>query len=899
MGVRTGRAAGCAVSALLFCGGVAAQAPANDDSLLRAPIASPAAPLAPRVDSLAPPRVYTTSPSALDGPVTYSMRDSMRYDVAAQTITLYGEATVAFEDVTLTAGRMTIDNRDGIVTAEPALDSAGREVERPSFSQGPQTFTARGLRYNFNTRKGVVYNATTQQGDLYVLGGRTKIVAADPDDPARVDNTVYNSDAIITTCDHERPHYGIRSNKQKVIPNKQVIVGPSQVELGGVPTPLWLPFGFFPIGSSERSGLIFPTDYTYTDVDGFGFQQVGWYFPWNERWHSSLTADIFLRGTLRLNAVNTYNARYRYSGSADVGFASNRRETVLAAVPATDTTPAVPRRAEEFFEQSIAITWSHVQDRKANPYRNFRANVNFQTGDYARDNRQDYASQVTNIFRSNLGYTFRFPDHPTWNLTAGLDHSQNTNTGQVTINFPQLRFSTGALYPFAALGNSPTAWYKKAVVNYTAQARGTLQGVDSVIYSSEGLRGAEYGGQHSATFTAPVTVAKYFRLSPNVGVTQTFFADRVTRRLVRTLAGVDTNEIVFGGDTLTTLDSTFVDAIETETRRGFDQAVALTQANLSLSTQVYGTARFRLGPLRGIRHIVTPSVNIGYSPDYSRAPFNYYDAVLDDPDGLEEPFLRFPTRPFSAGSLPDEMALRVGYSLNNRLETKVLGRADSAATIKTLLNAFTLAGSYNLAADSLRWSSIRMSGGQVTLFDNILRVGFGGTLDIYAVDDAGRRFDETLLSRGEGLVRIETFNFRLGVQATLRQLRDLALGERSAPAPTEIFSLVEKFRLSYNFTRTFRGSGANRGWNTGANSINVNTGQIAISPKWSIRALTVGYDVRTRRLTYPSLSLGRDLHCWEMDFFWAPRLSTFTFSIRVKPSSLGFLELPYRRGSRF
>ena len=848
-------------------------------------------------DTLAPRRTYTVSPSALDAPVSYSMRDSMRYDVAAQTIYLYGEATVAFEDITLTAGQMTIDNQAGIVTAEPALDSAGREIERPSFEQGPQAFTARGLRYNFRTRKGVVYNAKTTQGDLYVLGGRTKIVAADPEDPERVDNTVYNSDAIITTCELDHPHYGIRSNKQKVIPNKQVIVGPSQVELGGVPTPLWLPFGFFPIGSSERSGLIFPTDYTYTDVDGFGFQQVGWYFPWNETWHSSVTADIFLKGTFRLNTVNNYNRRYRYSGSANVGWAMNRQENVLPAIPSVEGRDSIPRRPDVSFARSIAITWSHVQDRKANPYRNFRANVNFQTNDYARRNGQSYASQVTNVIRSNLGYTFRFPNHPTWNLTAGLNHSQNTNTQQVTFNFPEARFSTGAIYPFANLGNNSTAWYKKAVINYTAQARGTLQGADSVIYTSEGLRQAEYGAQHSATFTAPATVFKYFRLSPNVGVTQTFFGSELQRSL-RSRFQVDEDEQIIDGDTILILDSTEVFSVFDTTIRGFDQAIALTQANLSLSTQVYGTARFRLGPLRGVRHIVTPSLSLGYSPDYSRAPFNYYEDVLDDPTGIEDPYLRFPTRPFSAGSLDDQLALRVGYSLNNRLETKVLGRADSAATIRTLLNNFSFSGSYNLAADSLKWSQIRMSGGQFTLFDNLLRLGFGGSLDVYAVDAAGRRFDETLLSRGEGLVRIETFDFRLGVQATLRELRDLIEGSSTEVAPTEIFSLVDKFRISYNFTRNYRGSGPRRGWNTGANSVNV-SGSIPITPKWSIRTLTLGYDLTSRRLTYPTLSLGRDLHCWEMDFFWAPRVRTFTFSIRVKPSSLGFLELPYRRGSRF
>ena len=338
------------------------------------------------VDSTRPTRAYRLSPDALTAQVDYKMLDSMHYSIAEKKIRLYREAEVNYTDIKLNAGYMEIDYGTNLVYAEPRVDSAGAKTELPSFSQGPQAFTAQGLNYNFSTRKGIITNATTQQGDLYVLGGKTKLVAADERDPRRANNTVYNQDAIITTCELDHPHYGIRSSKQKVIPGKQVIVGPSNVELGGVPTPLWLPFGFFPIGSSERSGLIFPTDYTYTTESGFGFEGVGWYFPWNDKVHTALTTDLFLKGTLRADVSTQYSTRYKYRGAFVLNFSRNRQEI----------------EGREAFQQSGSLLWNHTQDPKAHPYRTFSASVNFQTNNNARRNYASAAAQTSNIFRSDV-----------------------------------------------------------------------------------------------------------------------------------------------------------------------------------------------------------------------------------------------------------------------------------------------------------------------------------------------------------------------------------------------------------------------------------------------------------------------------------------------------------------
>ena len=831
------------------------------------------------VDSSGPALVYRVSPDALTATVEYKMRDSMHYSVAEEKIRLYREAEVNYTDITLGAGYMEIDYGADLVEAEPIVDSVGVEVERPSFAQGSQAFTAQGIRYNFDTRKGIITNAVTQQGDLYVLGGKTKLVAADERDPRRADNVVYNADAIITTCELDHPHYGIRSSKQKFIPGKQVIVGPSNVELGGVPTPLWLPFGFFPVGSAERSGLIFPSDYTYTELDGFGFQGVGWYFPFNDKIHTALSTDLFLKGTLRADVTTDYSNRYKYRGNFNLNIARNRLEAL----------------GVESFTNSGSLRWNHTQDPKAHPYRTFSANVSFSTNLNERRNNASAFAQTRNTQSSAINYAVRFPRHPSWNLSASAQQSQNFATRAVTIR-PQVQFRTGQINPFSRAGNS-RSWYRKATVDYSASVLGNIRATDETVFDGQPYRDGLYGGQHQVRLSAPVNVLKYFRLDPNVSYQESYYLDRRFREFV-TVVDTLRDTLFIEGDTIVTEDlqsrvlptpsDTTVDA------GGFNVARSF-RAALSLSTQVYGTARFRLGPLRGVRHIITPSISTGYQPDYSRSPFDYYEDLVNPISGEVTTYLRFPNQPFSPGSLPAQESFNVSYRLGNRIETKLRSRTDSTDNVSTLVNGLNFSGSYNPGADSLRWSPVTVSGAQLSLFRKIVRVNLQGlTLGVYELNEAGRPVDRTLASAGRFPFRIDRFGYSVSAGLTLAQARELVVGTEAPLPPNSIYNLISRFNISYNFSRTFT---RQLGWSNGANTVNV-SGPLPITDKWSIRSITIGYDFERERITYPTLSLGRDLHCWEMDFFWSPAFNNqFTFSIRVKPSSLGFLNVPYRRGS--
>ncbi|MGV3638621.1 MAG: hypothetical protein ACO1NQ_13355, partial [Flavobacteriales bacterium] len=61
----------------------------------------------------------------LDEEVKYSARDSMRYDIAEQTVYLYGAATVKYGDVEMTADRIIFNFKNEETQAFGAPDSSG------------------------------------------------------------------------------------------------------------------------------------------------------------------------------------------------------------------------------------------------------------------------------------------------------------------------------------------------------------------------------------------------------------------------------------------------------------------------------------------------------------------------------------------------------------------------------------------------------------------------------------------------------------------------------------------------------------------------------------------------------------------------------------------------------
>ena len=77
------------------------------------------------------------------------------------------------------------------------------------------------------------------------------------------------------------------------------------------------------------------------------------------------------------------------------------------------------------------------------------------------------------------------------------------------------------------------------------------------------------------------------------------------------------------------------------------------------------------------------------------------------------------------------------------------------------------------------------------------------------------------------------------------------------------------------------------------------TGDVNITPKWKV-GFRSGYDFEKGDITFTSIDIYRDLHCWEMSFNWIPFgfQQSWNFSINIKSSLLQDLKLDKKKDFR-
>ena len=886
--------------------------PMNWDSLIRANVAQP------QTDSLVfslsdtiPGGLADTlsgnldrvtfSKDSLDAPVDYTAVDSMIYDIEGQKVHMFGQAQVTYTTINLTADYIMFDWATNEVIAEGRPDSVGRMAGFPQFEDGQQSFTADRMRYNFKTRKGIVYDVTTAQGDITVQGRKSKFVSTEQTvgDSTTRNDVVFSQNAIFTTCQHPEPHFGIRSTKQKVVPGKLVIVGPSNLEIMGVPTPVWLPFGFFPLAEGRRTGLLFPNDYEYSPQWGFGIRDIGWFFPLGDHFNLSVTGNIYLKGTWGLNAYSQYRKRYKYNGGLRIGYDSRRSE---------DSEGVVTR------QNSFAFTWSHSQDAAAHPTNTLGGSINIQTNGFQSRVYNDANRVLQNQLNSNFTFAKNWQDKPI-SFSAAFNHSQNTQTQNVTINFPVLQFQTRALYPFRRkVRSGKERWYENITMRYKSEARNRFTATDTSLFTQQTLNDAEFGVRQDLNVGTSFKLLKYFSLNPNVTYREVWYFNSLQKEFDPTLEIV--SDTIFApdgsGDFEVVYDTIGFGTVEDIKKYGFKPFREFS-AGIGMNTQIFGTVRFRGGWLRGLRHVVKPSIGLSFSPNYLSEGRGYFDYVQTDvrfPDDLD----RYSIFEGNIYGSPPESGQRMAltYGLNNIFEAKYYSKKDSTEKNMKLFDNLNISGSYNFAADTLQWSQVGMSG-TARFFKGITTLSMRATFDPYIENEEGRRINTTVWSVNKRLLRFVQANANFNTRITVSKIRALFENKEEEVVTdlreeaeeranrkreeTDFLSLFENFSISHNLAMRLDKTDEGRDtFFVSTHAINFQ-GRVDLTPNWGIRVGNFGYDFVRKGISYPSVGFTRNLHCWELGLQWAPTRGTYSFYIRVKPGSLDFLNIPYERNN--
>jgi hypothetical protein len=797
----------------------------------------------------------------LDVPVYYEAQDSMLFDFIKQKIFMFGSAHVIYEDIQLWADYIEMDVNNNEILAFGIPDSLGIEQGKPVFKEGEEEFKSDTIRYNFDTKKGLIKQVITKFEESFLHGGITKM---------HPNKHIHITDGKFTTCDLDHPHYYFKISKAVVIPDDKIVSGPVYLVVEDIPTPLGLPFVFFPNTKGGSSGVIIP-EFGEEENRGFFLRNGGYYFAINDYLDLTVLGDFYARGSWGLGLQSNYRKRYKYNG--DFQFKYNKNVFGY-------------RGLENYQAQSLyAVRWRFAQDPKARPNSNFSADVNISSSAFDRFNSYSANNFMSNTKQSSISYSNSLPNTP-FSLTAALRHSQNNRDGTVNLTLPDISLSSTRLFPFkrkTAVGASK--WYEKIGFNYSMNMTNQVTAHEDSIFTitADNLRN---GISHRIPISTSLKFLKFTTLTPSFNYNERWY-----------MRSVEKQWVIPDGADAGYLQDTYIN----EFSRVWDYSTSL-----NWNTQIYGTFQFKGKNLKAIRHVVSPSVSFTYLPDFGTERYSYYDeysrimynANTGQYDTVSYFYSRFETAPY--GTPPRGGAGSVNFNLGNNLEMKVSDKRDTSNNDKKIkiFESLNFTTNYNIMADSLKWAPVNMSGRTRI---NFLNVNFNALFDPYAIAEnpyggAGVRINKAEYLESGKLFRLTSANLNLGFSLNSKNMPTKEVSNEQMrslygyPEHYVDFDIPWNVRINYSlrYSKPYYESNV-------VQTVNV-SGDFNLTSKWKI-SFTSGYDVKNKKASYTTIDVYRDLHCWEASIHIVPfgTHKSYMFQINVKADMLKDLKIAKRR----
>lgn len=763
-------------------------------------------------------------------------------------MTLFDKAELYYQDIELKSGIIVLDYEKNEIYAGRIKDSTGKYTQLPVFKQGVNVIEPDSIRFNFKTKKALVWNSRTEQNDFKIKAEITK----------RENDSVYfmKRARFTTSEDIENPEYYFQTSKVKFVPGKKSVIGLTHMVIANVPTPLIMPFAFFPMTETSESGIIMPT-FNDTRQRGFALQNGGYYFALSDNYDLAILGDYYTNGSYALRAETSYAKRYKYNGNINIRF-----ENLITS----------ERGYPDYTKSNIYnIQWSHNKDQKSNPNSRFSASVNMGSSTYFQQsiNQVNNNSRLNNTLSSSVSYSKTFNSVPQVNMSLTATHSQNTQTQTINMTLPSLQLNVDRIFPFAPKDGEKRGIFKNINFQYTLRGDNRIETKDSLFFKPQMFRDANSGFQHSIPLSTNFKLFKYFSASASLNYNEVWYFKTINKRFDN-----QQNKVV--------------ESFE----NGFD-AFRTYNFSSSIGTTIYGTFNFGSNKkIQSIRHVIRPSVAYSYAPSFEK----YYDTYASDGSGtIIKEYTRFERGIYGSPGLGKSNI--ISFDISNTFEAKVRDKDATKTEPKKimLLNNLNFHTDYNATSDSLRWSPLRISGG-TTLFKNKMNVNFATTLDPYAIDNSGRRINTFNWNNEGSLFRMTssnlTINYSLastdgeenknkqgernggrsddlyGTNTDFSDRRDSQFNQRedSENKISEFFKSTIPWDLTMAYSLTY--SNNNRENKIIGNTLSFST-NIELTPKWRI-GTSSGYDFVQKGVTYTQFRFERDLLSWRMDFNWLP-----------------------------
>ena len=829
-----------------------------------------------RVDSM-----NMLSKSSLEAPAFTTARDSIVEDFSngKRIIYYYGDVSVTYGNIKLTADYMEYDLATQIVFARGTKDSTGVITGKPVMEQGGKSYTMEEVRYNFKTQKARITNMVTQEQDGILHGQNIKMM---PDKSINITKGKY------TVCDCEHPHYYLHLTAAKVMtrPSQKTVFGPAYPVIEDVPLPIGLPFGFIPKRPDRATGILFPT-FGEEQSRGFYLRDLGLYFVIGEYFDIALTGDIYTLGSWAVDLNSRYKVNYKCNGNFSLTYSNDQTGE---------------KGSSDFFQtKNFGVRWSHSQDAKARPGTSFSASVNFSSPSNNRYNSTSVQEALQNQISSSISYSKNW--NGKFNLSVNALHNQNSRDSSYSFTLPNITFSVSRFYPFKRKNRvGKERFYERFSFGYSTTLQNRINFKASEFNKPGFWDKFQNGMAHNFQIGLPnFTLFKYINITPSISYGMNWFFRKT--------------EKVYNPDT---------GKVEDVQGKAFGTfgATHTYSGSISINTRLYGLFNFgKHRKLQAIRHVLSPSISASFSPEKGTHFNGWRTLTYVDRNGVE----RSQDYNIYAGqlnSVPGKgKTASLNFSLGNNFEAKVRDLKDTTGTgskkIK-LIDQLNFTTGYNFLADSLRMNNVG-----ITMSTSVFgKLGINANLnfDPYAIlvdksNPSGRRINRFAVQEGQGLLRLTNASVSLSYSISGEGKINGNDGRGQSGTPADHYQRIYyhpitgeyipggwlyytnpnvpwsiNINYSFSYRQSFQYSnGQVINKNNFTQTVGL-SGNVKLTPRLSLN-LTTNFDLMALKMSTTQLSATYDLHCFNINVSWIPNGQWESWSFRIQANAAALADL--------
>lgn len=804
----------------------------------------------------------------IDFPIKYWAHE-IDYSMQHETTQLKQNASIHYGDMKLKAGHIGVYWRQNLLRARSLVDTLGAK-DFPVLSQeGQEDFNGRRMVYDLKTQRGKVAAGRTKMDDGNYYGEELTRINED---------TYLMQDGYYTTCELEdHPHFYFYSRQMKLFTDRIIIAKPVVLYIADIPM-MALPFAVFPQKKGRSSGFILPS-YDYRPSNGGrALKGFGYYWAINDY------SDFKMMGTFwdqyeefNLRSVLRYKKRYRISGNIDASMVSDRNalddpmnwKWRLKFNHNHTIDPSFSIRAEGNISGDATFDRSYSHDQ------NQRLDTKLHSGISVNKKFESINSTVSlsGTYDENLQVTRRVEEAPE---SAGI------KLAGPTLALPSFRFTRASSPIIKAKGNEEH-WYNsfrwsynnsfsnRRKWSYLSYDNPDTSSADSLLWQEDIDDNRTWN--HNMSLSGNTQLLRVLKLVGSVSYKDAWgfkYLDPI----------LDQNGLAY-------VDSG-TGAIETTEVEGFIRRGTFS-TSASLNTKLYGIFPVKVGPLEAIRHTMTPSVSLSYTPDFSTDFWGYVESITDTTGSVRQ-FDRFAGSDLGATSSSE--ALRMSYRLNNVFDYKLFRNGEES---KAQFFTWNLSGSYNFKADSLKASDISSS--MKVNIGKSFRLSPTMTYEIYERDSTGTRkidkFRSPRMTRagfsfgfklaGKGPGGLRTRPNPLYADTTSADsvddsfdIADLAGGPLQTGRSSDVWSA--SFSFSYAYSHANPLDKAKQTFNLGTNL------KFNFSENWAVN-YNPRFNLIEKRLVSGSIGVTRKLHCWKMTLSWTPMGRWGGLNLTIRPNA--------------